>query len=118
VPVVVAILTGPPVINSVTLSREGNILTVAITGLSSTRNVTQAEFHFTPASGQSLSSTDLTVPVTTAFTAWYGSANSDQYGTTFLYTQPFTLSSDATTVGSVSVTLSNSLGASEPGSAQ
>ena len=117
-PVTVGIPTEPPVINSVTLDRTGNTLTVEVLGLSSTRDMTQATFHFTPASGASLKTTDLTVDLTTAFTTWYQSAGSDNFGTTFLYTQPFTLSSDATDVGSVSVTLTNSQGASQPGTAQ
>lgn len=117
-PVLVTVPPAPPVISSVTLTRDGDTLTVAILGLSSTREMTQAEFHFTPAQGQTLSTTDLTVSVSTPFSTWYGSTSSDQYGTTFLYTQPFTLSSDATNVGSVSVTLSNSQGASASSSAQ
>ena len=117
-PVTVAIPTEPPVINSVTLDRTGNTLTVAVLGLSSTRDMTQATFHFTAASGASLKTTDLTVDLTAPFATWYQSAGSDNFGTTFLYTQPFTLSSDATDVGSVSVTLTNSQGVSQPGTAQ
>ena len=117
-PVAVAVPTTPPVINSVTLTRSGNNLTIAILGLSSTRDMTQASFHFTPASGASLKTTDFTVDLTGPFSTWYQSSSSDSFGTTFLYTQPFTLSSDATKVGSVSVTLTNSQGASQPGTAQ
>jgi hypothetical protein len=118
VPVTVAVPAAAPVVNSVTLDRSGNTITVAILGLSSTRDMTQATFHFTAASGASLKTTDLTVDLTAPFTTWYQSTNSDNFGTTFLYTQPFTLSSDATDVGSVSVTLTNSQGASQPGTAQ
>ncbi|HEX4322121.1 MAG TPA: VCBS repeat-containing protein [Acidobacteriaceae bacterium] len=117
-PVAVAIPASAPVINSVTIDRNGNAITVTILGLSSTRDMSQATFHFTPASGASLKTTDLTVDLTTAFTGWYQSAASDTFGTTFQYTQPFTLNSDATDVGSVSVTLTNSQGASQPGTAQ
>ena len=117
-PVVVAVPAAPPIINSATVSRNGTTLTIAILGLSSTRDMSQAVFHFTPASGQSLTTTDLTVDLSPAFTAWYQSAASDRFGTTFLYTQPFTLSTDASSVGSVSVTLSNSQGASQPTTAQ
>ncbi len=117
-PVTVGIPTEPPVISSVTLDRTGTTLTVKVLGLSSTRDMTQATFHFTAASGASLKTTDLTVDLTAPFATWYQSAGSDNFGTTFLYTQPFTLSSDATDVGSVSVTLTNSQGASQPGTAQ
>lgn len=118
IPVAVTVPAAPPVVNSVTLTRSGNDITIAILGLSSTRDMTQAEFHFTPASGASLKTTDLTVDLTAPFTTWYQSTSSDDFGTTFLYTQPFTLSSDAKSVGEVSVTLTNSKGASQPGTAQ
>jgi hypothetical protein len=118
VPVTVAVPAAAPVINSVTLDRSGKTITVTILGLSSTRDMTQATFHFMAAAGASLKTTDLTVDLTAPFTTWYQSENSDNFGTTFLYTQPFTLSSDATDVGSVSVTLTNSQGASQPGTAQ
>jgi FG-GAP-like repeat/FG-GAP repeat len=117
-PVTVAIPAAPPVINSVTLDRTGNTITVAILGLSSTRDMTQAVFHFTAASGASLKTTDLTVDLAGAFSTWYQAASSNSFGTTYLYTQPFTLSSNATDVGSVTVTLTNSQGTSQPGTAQ
>jgi hypothetical protein len=117
-PVAVVVPAAAPVINSVTLDRSGDTITVAILGLSSTRDMTQATFNFTAAPGASLATNQLTVDLTTAFSGWYQSAPSDAYGTTFLYTQPFTLSSDATDVGSVTVTLTNSQGASQPGNAQ
>ena len=118
VPVTVSVPASPPVINSVTLDRSGNTITVTVLGLSSTRDMAQATFHFTAASGASLKTSDLTVALTAPFTTWYQTEDSDNFGTTFLYTQPFTLSSDATDVGSVSVTLTNSQGASQPGTAQ
>ena len=65
-----------------------------------------------------MKTTDLTVDLTTAFTGWYQSSSSDAFGTTFLYQQVFDLSSDASAVGSVTVTLTNSQGASQPGTAQ
>jgi hypothetical protein len=117
-PVLVTIPAQPPVISSVTLERSGDMLTVSILGLSSTREMSQAAFNFTPAAGASLNTTALTVDLTQAASTWYQSAASDNFGTTFLYKQIFTLSSDATSVGSVSVTLTNSQGASQPGTAQ
>jgi hypothetical protein len=117
-PIAVVVPAAPPVISSATLSSSGTTLTVAILGLSSTRDMTQATFHFTPAAGQTLTTTDLTVDLSSAFSTWYGSAGSDRFGTTFLYTQPFTLSTDANSVGSVSVTLTNSKGDSQPSTAQ
>jgi hypothetical protein len=93
-------------------------LQVSLIALSSTRDMTEAQFHFTPVSGKSLTTTDVTVQLTSAFQSWYGSSNSDQYGTNFTYTQPFTLDGDATDIQSVSITLVNSAGNSEPATAQ
>ena len=112
-PVEVTVPAAPPVITSGTLTRSASSLQVAILGLSSTRDMTQADFHFTAVPGKSLGTTDLTVPVTTAFQAWYQSAASDADGTTFTYTQPFTISGDASDIQSVMVTLTNSQGISE-----
>ncbi len=118
VPVDITLPAAAPVISSGTLTRSGSTLQIAISGLSSTRDMSQAEFHFTAASGKSLATTDLTVPLTTAFQTWYQSTPSDAFGTTFTYTQPFTVSGDSSDVQSVTVTLTNSQGVSEPSTAQ
>jgi hypothetical protein len=107
-----------PVISSGTLTRSGSSLQVALSGLSSTRDMSQAEFHFTPVSGKSLATNELTVQLTSAFQTWYQSTPSDAFGTTFTYTQPFTISGDAADVQSVTVTLTNSQGMSEPSTVQ
>jgi hypothetical protein len=117
-PVDITVPAAAPVISSGTLTRSGSSLQIAISGLSSTRDMSQAEFHFTAASGKSLATTDLTVPLTTAFQTWYQSTPSDAFGTTFTYTQPFTVSGDSSDVQSVTVTLTNSQGVSEPSTAQ
>lgn len=117
-PVSIAVPAAPPSITSVVLSRSGTEMTVAIRGFSPTRTMTQAAFHFTAAAGKNLKTTDLTVDLTTPFSNWYQSTNSASFGTTFLYTQPFTLTTDASSVGGVSVTLTNPQGTSQPGTAQ
>ncbi|HTZ60111.1 MAG TPA: VCBS repeat-containing protein [Acidobacteriaceae bacterium] len=111
-PIEVTVPAAPPIINSGTLTRSGASLQVALLGLSSTRDMTQADFHFTPVAGKSLGTTDLVVPVTTAFQAWYQSTASNADGTTFTYTQPFTITGDASDIQSISVTLTNSQGVS------
>ena len=113
-PVAVAIPATAPSITSVTIDRTGKSMALTILGLSSTRDMTQATFHFTPATGESLATTDLTVDITQQFTTYYQGTGSDAFGTTFKYLQPFTLTSDADKVGSVTVILTNSIGASEP----
>jgi hypothetical protein len=118
VPIAITIPTGPPVIGSAVLTRNGTSLQVATTGLSPTRDVTQAVFHFTPTQGHTLKTTDVTVSLTSAFTTWYQGSQSAAFGTQFLYTQPFTLNDDATIIGGVSVTLTNSQGTSQAQTAQ
>lgn len=118
VPVVIVVPAQAPVISSARLTRNGESLQLVIDGFSSSRDMSQADFHFTAASGASLKTTDLTVSLTSAFTTWYQSDTSTGFGTAFEYTQPFTLDSPATDVQSVTVTLTNSIGKSQPASAQ
>ena len=113
----VRVNAGPPVISSVTATRNATGLQVQVAGFSPTRSVTQAVFHFTAAAGGTLQGSDVTIPVDAVFAAWYQSAASSAFGSQFLFTQPFTLQGSAANVASVSVTLSNQLGNSQPVSA-
>ncbi len=118
VPITITVPASAPVLSSPTLTRSGQSLQITVIALSSTRDMTEAQFHFTAASGKSLKTTDITVSLTSVFQTWYGSAASDQYGTNFTYTQPFTLDGNATDVGSVTITLVNSAGTSAPATVQ
>jgi hypothetical protein len=118
VPVVIAVPAVAPIINSVTITRTGQTMNVVITGLSSPRDMAQAQFQFDPAPGASLKTKELTVTLNAAFTTWYQNQGSTAFGTAFQYTQPFTLDSPATDVQSVTVTLTNSVGASQSATAQ
>ena len=106
-----------PVISSVQVVRTSGGFNVQVRGFSTPRQVTQAMFAFTAAAGKNLQTTQVTLPVDSAFTTWYSGTSSGQYGSTFLYTQPFTIQGDATAIASVSVTLTNSVGTSQPVSA-
>lgn len=117
-PVVINVPAEAPVISSAKLTRNGKTIQLVIDGLSSSRDMSQADFHFTAAPGATLKTTDLTVSLTGAFTTWYQDDASAAFGTAFEYTQPFTLDSDATDVQSVTVTLTNSVGKSQPANAQ
>jgi hypothetical protein len=117
-PVVIVVPNSPPVITNVGLARSGDTITVTVQGYSSTRDMVSADFTFTPAAGQSLSDPSVTVDVSSEFANWYSQPTSLQYGSAFTYTQTFNLSSDASTVGSVSVTMTNSVGTSSAGTAK
>ncbi len=117
-PVVIQVPSSAPVITSVSMVRSGTTLTVTVQGYSNTRDVQSALFQFAGANGTQLADPDVTVQVNSAFVNWYSQAVSDQYGSAFSYVQTFNLTQDASTIGSVSVTLTNSIGASNTESAQ
>ncbi|HTM47550.1 MAG TPA: choice-of-anchor D domain-containing protein [Bryobacteraceae bacterium] len=94
-------------------------LTLLITGYATSRSITQIDVQFTPVSGETVSTTKLTLPVDASFTAWYQSAASQAFGSQFTVTLPFNFSGDVTnvtnvsdTIQSVSVTLTNRQGVS------
>lgn len=101
-----------PVIRGVQVTRSGGGLTLAVSGYSAAREVTQATFTFKAASGQTLqaASTSISVPVETLFGTWFQDAASSQYGSQFTYAQPFTVQGDANSVLPESVTLTNRVG--------
>ena len=107
-----------PGLTSVSSTASGRTLTVTVHGFSNTREVKTATFHFAPAPGHTLSTSDVTIDVSSIFAAWYADPASDQYGSSFTYTQVFDLTSDASVVGQVSVVLENSVGTSPPAVSQ
>jgi hypothetical protein len=118
-PATIVVPPSAPIITSMTLTRNATQLTVVMHGFSNTREVATAQFHFTAATGAQLGTTDLTLPADLIFnTNWFDTTESDAYGSTFTYTQVFNLSDSATTVGSVSATLTNGVGISNSVSAQ
>ena len=94
-----------PVLSTVTATRNSSGFTVTVTGFASARDITQAIFTFTAASGTTLTSSTATVTVDSIFNGWFQSSSSAQFGSQFLYTQPFTVSSSASSIVSVTVTL-------------
>ena len=117
-PVVIVIPRAAPVISTTTLTRSGGELSIAVHGFSNTREVTTATFHFVAATGATVTTADVTAPVTPLFTTWFDGTVSPTYGSAFTYTQVFDVSDDAANIGSVQVTLTNSVGISGPGMAQ
>ena len=111
---------GVPFISKVVLQQVAGGVTVVITGFSSTRDMVNASFAFAPATGDTFTSDNISVPVQTAFSTWYANtATANPYGTQFTLTIPFTLATATQSVSSVAVvsvtvTLINSKGASNP----
>lgn len=106
-----------PVISSVRATRTSTGIEVVVVGFSTPRAMTQAVFRFTPSGVGTLQTTELTVPLDTVFTTWYRSDASRAFGSSFSYTQPFTVTGNVAAIGSVSVTLTNAQGSSQSMSA-
>jgi hypothetical protein len=106
----------PPVITSVRiLNRLSAGFDVEVTGYSTTRDITQATFQFAAGSGGSLLTAQLQPDVASTFTTYYQSAPSATVGSAFVYLQPFIAEQgDANVVTSITVTLTNSRGNSDP----
>jgi len=117
-PVTIELPPSPPVISSVVLTRNADTLQVAIIGYSNTRELTQAEFQFTAAPGSTLQTPDVTVSESELFSSWFQNAASDALGSAFLYTEPFTINGSSSDIGSLTVTLTNSVGTSAAATAQ
>ncbi len=111
---------GVPFISKVTLTQVAGGVTVVVTGFSSTRDMVNASFQFSPATGDTFTSNNVSVPVQNAFNTWWANtAQSNPVGTEFTLTVPFTLATATQSVSSVAVvsvtvTLQNSKGASNP----
>mgnify|MGYP007084739628 CR=1 FL=1 len=81
-------------------------------GYSTPRDLTEAPFRF---AGSNLQTTELTANLGTAGTNWYRSSASAQFGSMFKYVQAFTVTQGSVNnITSVTVTLRNSAGASDP----
>lgn len=101
-----------PVIKDVQVTRTSNSIAIAVTGYSTALEVTQATYTFSAAAGQSLQSaaSSISVDVTSLFSGWFQSSNSAQFGSQFVYTQPFNIAGDPTQVIVGTVTLTNRVG--------
>ena len=107
-----------PVIQNATVIRSGSGFTIQVTGYSTAREVTQAVFTFSAASGQTLQTSQITIPVDSLFGTWYQNTGSIAYGSQFSFTQPFSIQGDANAVIPQSVTLVNRKGSNTVGISQ
>jgi hypothetical protein len=106
------IVRAAPVIKSVQVTRASGTVSIAISGYSTAREVTQATFTFKAAAGQTLqaSASSITVPVESLFGSWFQDPNNSAYGSQFVFTQPFTVQGDPNAVIPDTVTLTNRVG--------
>jgi len=113
----IRILRSAPAIRSLRVVRTDSGFELRISGFSTSRELSQAVFRFTPPPGRSLQTTDVTVPLTDSSRGWYEGTESARFGSQFTLVQPFTIRGDAGDLRSISVTLTNGSGTSDPASA-
>lgn len=109
------IAAAAPVITNVLVTSDGNNgcpkgqICIQVTGYATSREVTQAVYTFTAASGQTLlsSSGSITVDVSSVFSNWFSSS---AIGSQFILSQPFTVQGSPAGVNPQSVTLTNRIG--------
>jgi hypothetical protein len=104
----------PVISTELTVERTSSGITVKVIAHSTPRQVQEATFTFSPASGRSLQTSTFTVNTLAESNTWFRSADScAKFGGEFMYTQPFQVS-EPSAVTSVTVTLKNATGASQP----
>ncbi|HMJ62913.1 MAG TPA: IPT/TIG domain-containing protein, partial [Bryobacteraceae bacterium] len=113
-----------PVVESCTMGVITNgAFSVQLDAYSTPRDLASAIYSFTAASGAQLTVTaanggqvagtsQISVPVTAQLSQWFAGSASQPNGSVFSLEAPFTLSGDASALQSVSVVLTNSIGAS------
>ena len=107
---------GPPLIGTVALVQIAGGIEVQITGVTDTRELTQVSVAFQPASGTTLQTLQITVPLTAAANAWFQGSSAAPFGGQFSLTLPFTFTGSVS-LSSVSAVLSNTVGDSVAASA-
>jgi hypothetical protein len=88
-----------------------------ITGLSTTRSVSQLTLQFTGAPGSNLQTTSLPIPVDSAFSSWYQSTAGQAVGSQFTATITLNVAGNLSAIQTVSVTATNAQGVSNSVSA-
>jgi hypothetical protein len=108
------IVADAPVVKSAQVTRSGNSVTIAVTGFSTAREITQAVFTFSAATGQTLQTgaSSITVSVESLFGNWFQDPTNAAYGSQFVFSQTFQVQGDAANVIPQSVTLTNRIGSS------
>jgi len=112
--------TIPIVVGAQITSQTATSFTIAVTGVTNTQSLSHLDFTFTPASGYSLKNPTVSIPVSAAATAFFGSAAAQNFGGQFVATVPFnfnagsTVSSAVSLMQSVAITATSDQGTSAP----
>jgi hypothetical protein len=111
---IVPVQRSVPVITAGTALLGSGTFTIQVDGFSNTREISAALFRLTPAAGAALGTTDIPVSVGAAFTTWYQSAAAAPFGGQFRLALPFNVSGSLADIESVTVTVTNAVGQSQP----
>ncbi len=103
-----------PVVKSVSVSLTNGGFALTISGVSNSREMKTAALHFMAATNATLQLTDASLDVSTQFSQWYGNAVSFPTGSQFQMIIPILLGGASTSIATVSVVITNSVGASSP----
>jgi hypothetical protein len=103
-----------PVITAGTAQLGTNAFTLVIDGFSNTREIQSATFRLTPAPGAPLQTTEVPVSVAATFNDYFRGSASVPFGGQFRLTLPFNVSGSLSDIESVVVTVTNSVGTSQP----
>ena len=115
---IVTIAPSAPQVRSVQIGTQtANSFEVLVTGFSTPRTMTGMNLQFTASTGANLGTSTLNVDVTSAFSTWYQSAASAQFGSQFTVVLNIVVAGDITAVQSVAVTATNQSGTSPSASA-
>ena len=109
----VATVTIPPTapkLTNVAAERTPDGLKVQITGYSPERKLSKAEFGFDVRTPAGIQHVNLMRNVESDFDTWYNSAASATFGSSFAFEQLFSVQGDASTIDSVTVSLTNAQG--------
>ncbi len=93
----------PVVVGAQITAQTATSLTIAVTGVTNTQTLSHLDFTFTPASGYSLKNSAVSIPVSAAATAFFGSAAAQSFGGQFVATVPFSFNTGSNVTSAVSL---------------
>jgi hypothetical protein len=116
----ITVAPAPPTLISIQFSNQtANSVTIAISGFTTNRKLTTGNIEFTPAAGFNMTTSKFSVDLQQISTFWFRSSASQAFGGQFTVTIPFTFQGTPpagqtilSSIASVSVSVSNDLGAS------
>lgn len=112
--------SAPRVLQMQIVSQSATSFTLSITGMATNRSVSQLNFQLQPAAGTTLTASQISLDVRSAFDLWFQNSQSQAFGSLFSFSVPFTLNLNKPTgplsqyLDSVSAILVNAEGMSNP----